>query len=236
MLSIIVPAYNCKAAIPDFLARWTKELGTRIDVEVIVADNASTDGTASEIERLCKAAGERRISVYSVPQELPAGSLLQAGLKKSIGSVMAWTDALPDALPVPVLMGFETYRINTDREVFIKGSNSLSFRRVIEERYLTMLGQKILKAKVSEAYCCPKLFSRAFYNKYLRTGAPPDETFELYAVYCAVKNAHVLSVDIPARKAGSPEPPLPPHRAVMAQSKAFSELAKMLQAENRGLL
>ena len=89
MISLIVPAYNEAHYLPQLLDSVGRALdayhGARDDVEVIVADNRSTDGTAAvAVARGCRVvpAGPRSI-----------GATRNAGARAARGDVLAFVDA-----------------------------------------------------------------------------------------------------------------------------------------------
>ncbi len=50
-LSIIIPAYNRKHSLPRALSLLTADFCTQVDAEIIIVDDASTDGTESFIKQ-----------------------------------------------------------------------------------------------------------------------------------------------------------------------------------------
>lgn len=87
--SLIVPAFNERELLPRLLAsvevaaeRWGRGLGA---LEVIVADNASTDGTA-EVAAGC---GARVVRV----EKRRIGAVRNGGAREARGAVLLFTDA-----------------------------------------------------------------------------------------------------------------------------------------------
>lgn len=89
MISLIVPAYNEAKYLPRLLdsveAALAAYAGSRSDVEVVVADNGSTDGTvAVAAARGCRV-------VPAVPRSI--GATRNAGARAAHGDLLAFVDA-----------------------------------------------------------------------------------------------------------------------------------------------
>jgi glycosyltransferase involved in cell wall biosynthesis len=89
MISLVVPAYNEERYLPRLLDSVTAAVGaSRLgpgDLEIIVADNGSTDGTAAiAASRGCRV----------VPSALRSiGATRNAGARAALGEVLAFVDA-----------------------------------------------------------------------------------------------------------------------------------------------
>jgi len=80
-ISVVIPVHNESDFMPDALTRLFDELGTvDADVEVIVAENGSTDGTGDIAETI--AATEPRLRVLRLP-EPNYGAAMRAGFVQS---------------------------------------------------------------------------------------------------------------------------------------------------------
>ena len=89
MISLIVPAYNEAKDLPRLLDSVEAALGAyggnRSDVEVVVADNGSTDGTAAvAVARGCRV-------VSTAPRSI--GATRNAGARAARGGLLAFVDA-----------------------------------------------------------------------------------------------------------------------------------------------
>ncbi len=108
MLSIIVPTYNERGALPELLRRLHATfLQARLDGEIIVVDDASPDGTAALADEL---AARYPVRVLRRPGKLGLASAVLDGIKLARGDLIAVMDAdlshPPEAL-VPMLRAIE---------------------------------------------------------------------------------------------------------------------------------
>src|SRR5947207_2420802 len=93
-LSVVIPTYNARATIAACLESLAAEGVPSADAEAIVADDASTDGTADLV------AG-RFPGVRTIRLERNAGAYAarNAAIEAARGEVLAFTDADCVALP-----------------------------------------------------------------------------------------------------------------------------------------
>ena len=88
MISVVIPAYNEELAIGDDLRTIQGALtGARLDYEIIVVDDASTDRTA-EIVR-----GFPNVRLITHPYNRGEGAARTTGLRASQGDIVVTTDA-----------------------------------------------------------------------------------------------------------------------------------------------
>src|SRR6266571_4890962 len=89
-LSVIVPAYNEKATIKEILTRIEK---APYDKEIIVVDDASTDGTRQVLEQMDaeRLFPSARFIYHSVNQG--KGAALRTGIREAAGDIVLIQDA-----------------------------------------------------------------------------------------------------------------------------------------------
>jgi glycosyltransferase involved in cell wall biosynthesis len=88
-VSVIVAVYNCEAYIEDCISSVAGQ--TAGDLEIVVADDGSTDGTPAVLERLAQL--DARIRVYSRPNSGYAGVARNLGVSHARGRYIAFLDA-----------------------------------------------------------------------------------------------------------------------------------------------
>jgi glycosyltransferase involved in cell wall biosynthesis len=84
-ISVVIPAYNEERYLPRLLATLQVARGSRPDIEVIVADNGSRDGTVA----IARASGCR--VVHAIPRRI--GAVRNAGAREARGAILAFVDA-----------------------------------------------------------------------------------------------------------------------------------------------
>jgi len=90
VVSVIVPAYNAERTLPDCLGALAGQAPAGPDVEVVVVDDGSTDGTADAAARYPD------VTVVRQAQQGPAAAR-NAGARKAAGEILLFTDA--DCVP-----------------------------------------------------------------------------------------------------------------------------------------
>ena len=89
-LSAVIPAYNEVAGIGGTVRALLAELDRHaLDHEVLVVDNASTDGTVAAVE----AVGDPRVRVLRNPRNLGKGGSMRRGMLEATGSLRLHCDA-----------------------------------------------------------------------------------------------------------------------------------------------
>ena len=110
--SLIIPCYNEARALSQLLERC-KVLIQKADLEVVLVDNGSTDGTAEVLRDLLpKYPGCRSIRVE---ENRGYGFGVLQGLRSAKGDILGWTHADLQTDPLDVLRGlvfFEQYGEN----------------------------------------------------------------------------------------------------------------------------
>jgi dolichyl-phosphate beta-glucosyltransferase len=162
-LTVIIPAYNEEKRLPWTLAELTAFLNDwGIDYRVLVADDGSTDRTATLTHRH----GPRCSTLRITPQG-GKGRAVRTAMLHATGRVLCFTDAdLPYKLS-SLRQGYEWIHRGDCRVVFgardIEGSEHLAPRR-LARRLATYTFREIVRRLVSrevtDTQCGLKLFSR----------------------------------------------------------------------------
>ena len=156
-LSVVIPAYNEIRSV-EILLRRVREV--RLDVEVIVVDDGSTDGTRDLLSRL-RDEGVIDILVFQDVNQ-GKGAALRAGFKRATGDIIAIQDAdleydpheLP-ALMQPILAG---------KADAVYGSRFLGrphrvlfFWHMVGNRFLTLLSNMFTDLNLTDMETCYKV-------------------------------------------------------------------------------
>jgi 2-polyprenyl-3-methyl-5-hydroxy-6-metoxy-1,4-benzoquinol methylase len=89
-LSVIVPAYNEVATVDKVLAQLLTKQAHGLDVEVVVVESASTDGTREKAQAV---AGHPRVRLVLEDQPRGKGHAVRAGLARATGDFILIQDA-----------------------------------------------------------------------------------------------------------------------------------------------
>ncbi len=199
-LSIAVPCYNEEKNIPLIIAAFKKAVGERKNIEVILVNNGSTDDSQNVFERELKE--EKLFKLVNVTKNQGYGFGILSGLEAASGNVLAWTHADMQTDPSDVIKGFDLYEEN----ILIKGKRQN--RKALE--FLFTFGMQIIASIALRTYlddinAQPKIFSREFYEKYVKNQAPHDFSLDLFLLYQAKKNNYKIkeiAVDFTKRMHG----------------------------------
>jgi dolichyl-phosphate beta-glucosyltransferase len=91
-LSIVVPAYNEAERLPaslEAMCAWADRSG--MDVEIIVADDGSSDDTAALVRRFADA--DARVKLERLERNRGKGGAVKAGVARAVGRWILITDA-----------------------------------------------------------------------------------------------------------------------------------------------
>ena len=187
-LSIIVPCYNESKNIPLIISAFKKAVGTRQNIEVILVNNGSNDDSAEVFKS--QLAEEKNFKLVNLEKNQGYGFGILSGLEAAAGDVLSWTHADMQTDPNDVIRGFDFYLQHKDAEFFIKGKRKN--RAALE--FLFTFGMQViaslaLKTYLDDINAQPKIFSRKFYEKFIKNKAPYDFSLDLFVLYKARKNS-----------------------------------------------
>ena len=115
LVSVIVPAYNAAAYIEEALMSVIKQ--TYANLEILVIDDCSTDGTLEIVRRIAKL--DSRIKVLKNKHNLGIGANRDKGLKNTRGEFICWQDA--DDISLPNRVALQVDFLNKHPKVGVVG-------------------------------------------------------------------------------------------------------------------
>lgn len=192
-LSIIIPCYNEAGNLPLIFTRLRAMLHDVPEVEVILVNNGSKDDSASVFAAELAKHPDARFKLVAVPVNQGYGHGILQGLAASTGEVLAWTHADMQTDPQDVLTAYDLYKSQGQAALVVKGKRK---NRALPERFFTFAMQAVawlaLGVMLDDINAQPKLFSRDFYDQYVKNAAPADFSLDLFLLYTARKQNHTI--------------------------------------------
>ena len=171
--SLVIPAYNEENRLPWTLAELRRFLdASGIDYRVLVADDGSTDRTAT----LAEGVGSR-FSTVSLPQNRGKGAAVRNAMLRATGEVLAFTDAdLPFELQ-SLRQAYDLVRSAKCEVVF--GARDLAqsthrAKRKLSRTLATWLFREVVKRLVSHEVTDTQCGLKAFSLRAARDLLPLD--------------------------------------------------------------
>lgn len=179
-LSVVIPCYNEKENIPLILKRFG-ELIKRKDIEVILVDNGSTDGSSQVLQELLPEYPFARTTAVPVNQGYGYGIL--QGLKECRGEYVGWTHADMQTDPKDILKALHIIE-KVKEPVFVKGNRKgRPFFDVFFTAGMSLFETFYLHKNLYDINAQPNIFPRTFYEGW--ENPPYDFSLDLYALYMA---------------------------------------------------
>ena len=181
-LSIVIPCYNEAANLPLLIARLA-EVMVRDDVEVVLVDNGSSDGSDRVLAKASAAHGFLETTRVEVNQGYGNGIL--SGLAVARGDILAWTHADMQTDPQDALRGLALFEASAEPgRLFVKGRrHGRPLADVVFTLGMAAFETVLLGRALSDINAQPTMFPRAFYEAWR---APPgDFSLDLFAYYQA---------------------------------------------------
>lgn len=181
-LSVVVPCYNEEENIPTLLERFD-EVIKREDMEVILVDNGSTDGSARVLKELSPNYKFVRTVTVEVNQGYGYGIL--QGLKECRGEYIGWTHADLQTDPGDIVRALELIEMEKGL-VFVKGNRKgRPLFDVFFTAGMSLFETCYLREKLYDINAQPNIFPKIFYDEWQEP--PYDFSLDLYALYMAKK-------------------------------------------------
>ncbi len=183
-LSIVIPCYNEEKNIPLILTGFSKVI-KRNDIEVLIVNNGSTDGSAIVLKNLLSNYPFARVIEIEKNQGYGFGIL--SGLKEARGEYIGWTHGDLQTPPADTLKALEIIeKVGSSKKIYVKGQRK---GRPLFDNFFTF-GMSIFESLCFGKFfydinAQPNIFHRNFFKSLVNP--PHDFAFDLYAFYMAKK-------------------------------------------------
>jgi len=189
-LSIIIPAYNEGETIKRILDKvLSVTLVNNINKELIIVNDASTDGTKEVILEYINTHPDNTIAYFEHTTNQGKGAALHTGIQKATGEALIIQDADMEYDPEeyndllkPMVKGFADVVYGSR---FMGGNphRKLFFWHTIGNRFLTTLCNMVTNLNLTDMETCYKLFRSDFVKqldlKEKRFGFEPEVTSKI---------------------------------------------------------
>ena len=166
-LSIVYPMYNEKDNIPIAVSEAIR-VGYKIAprIEIIVVDDASTDGSGAIVDRLAQAQSEVRVIHHNRNRKL--GGSLQTGFN---AARMEWILYMDSDLPIKMDDALDVVPLTEKADIVIgwRKSRAESKRREVMSKCYNWLIRAMFGLHVADVNFAFKLFRREFLDRIILT-------------------------------------------------------------------
>ena len=165
-LSILIPVYNEKPTVIKLLETVLEApIPEELEREIVIVDDASSDGTPGEIREFLEKNPELPVFFYEHPVNRGKGAALRTGAEKTSGDIILVQDAdleyNPEDYPVllgPILKG-QADVVYGSR--FLGGPHRvLFFWHYVGNKFLTLLSNMLTNLNLTDMETCYKAFRR----------------------------------------------------------------------------
>jgi dolichyl-phosphate beta-glucosyltransferase len=208
--SIVIPAHNEAARILPYLRSITSYMrGRGQPYEVLVADDGSTDATASVVETLASSAPE--IQLLRTPLRQGKGAAVRRGMSAAVGRLQLFADA-DGATPIQELARLEQALANgADLAVGSRALASRSpgyavrarFHRTILGNLFNSIVQRSGLRGITDTQCGFKLFRQAVAADLFGVSSINGYGFDLELLYVAQQRGYNIA-EIPVNWSDQP--------------------------------
>jgi glycosyltransferase involved in cell wall biosynthesis len=204
----VIPVYNEEHVLEGTIARLNEFLGSHLpyDWRIIVADNASTDGTLALARMLSEQYG--RVECLHLDQK-GRGRALRRAWSESNADIMSYMDVdlSTDLAAYPALIraiAVEGFDVSTGSRLARGASTTRGFKREAISRTYNLIIKAVMWTRFSDAQCGFKAVSRRAADVLLPLIQNNEWFFDTELLVLAEKKGYRIK-DIPVRWVEDPD-------------------------------
>ncbi len=161
-LSILIPVFNEAATVEEILRRVRAADSCGLEKEIVLVDDASTDGTSDVLKKLPQGAG---VKIVSHPFNRGKGAALRTALEHATGDIILIQDADLEYDPSDypnLLRPILDHRADVVYGSRFAGGTHrvLLFWHYMANRFLTLLSNMLCNLNLTDMETCYKVFRR----------------------------------------------------------------------------
>jgi glycosyltransferase involved in cell wall biosynthesis len=191
-LSVVIPVFNERRTIRDVVMR-VRAVNLPLDLEIVIVDDCSTDGTRAVLEELGTLPG---VQIALHERNRGKGAALRTGFRHATGDVVVIQDADLEYDPAeypkllaPILDG-KADVVYGSRFIGGESRRVLYFWHSVGNRALTLLSNMFTNLNLTDMETCYKMFRRDVIQSLDlqedRFGFEPEVTGRLAALRCRI--------------------------------------------------
>ncbi|MFM8570947.1 MAG: glycosyltransferase family 2 protein [Pirellula sp.] len=200
-VSILVPAYNEQATIGIVLRKLMdvdltdRKIRPKVDKEIIVVDDGSTDGTCKTVETILQndPIARDQIRLIRQPRNMGKTAAIATAIDAASGEVLIIQDADleydPKEIPGVLYPIFENWAdvVYGSRFLVKKASRVLYFYHYVANKFLTLLSNLLTNRNMSDIETCYKAFRREVIAPLELTSKGFGMEVEITAMVCKTR-------------------------------------------------
>ena len=160
-VSIIIPVYNEKDTILEILEKVEQASFASLNKEIILVDDASTDGTTNILKNISK-----KYKILFHKKNQGTGAAIRTAVKEATGDYVVIQDADLEYLPddydklLPILLNDEADVVYGSRFKNTDNSGNFILKNKLANLFLTSLTNLLYRTKITDMETCYKAFKR----------------------------------------------------------------------------